>query len=70
MTDMQAALLSSQFDKLDMFSERRKELVKRYDEAFADIPEIVIQKEIAESDTVRHLVSRPYRYLDYSLEFL
>lgn len=55
MTDIQAALLSSQLDKLDLFAARRKELVKRYDEAFANIPEIVVQKEIPESDTVRHL---------------
>lgn len=55
MTDMQAALLSSQLDKLDMFGARRKELVRRYDEAFSRIPEIVVQKEIPESDTVRHL---------------
>lgn len=55
MTDIQAALLSSQLDKLEMFGKRRKELVKRYDEAFSEMPEIVVQKEIAESDTVRHL---------------
>ena len=55
MTDIQAALLSSQLDKLEMFGKRRKELVKRYDEAFSAMPEIVVQKEIAESDTVRHL---------------
>lgn len=54
-TDMQAALLSSQLDKLPMFGDRRKELVKRYDEAFEKIPEIIVQKEIPESDTVRHL---------------
>lgn len=55
MTDMQAALLSSQLDKLDMFAARRKELVKRYDEAFNVVPEIAVQKNIPESDTVRHL---------------
>ena len=55
MTDIQAALLLSQLDKLDIFANRRKELVKRYDEAFGNMPEIVVQKEIAESDTVRHL---------------
>lgn len=54
-TDIQAALLSSQLNKLDKFAIRRKELVRKYDEAFSEIPEIVIQKEIAESDTVRHL---------------
>ena len=55
MTDMQAALLFSQLDKLDLFAARRKEIVKRYDEAFRQIPEIILQKEISESDTVRHL---------------
>ena len=55
MTDMQAALIISQLDKLPMFSERRKEIVKRYDEAFASYPQIFIQKEIPESDTTRHL---------------
>lgn len=55
MTDIQAALLSSQLDKLDMFAKRRKEIVKRYDEAFRAVPEIKVQREIPESDTVRHL---------------
>ena len=54
-TDMQAALLSSQLDKLPMFAERRKELVNRYNAAFEKMPEIIIQKEIPASDTVRHL---------------
>ena len=55
MTDFQAALLISQLNRLKEFSDRRKEIVKRYDEAFADIPEIIVQKEIPESDTTRHL---------------
>ncbi len=55
MTDIQAALLTSQLAKLDMFAARRKELVKRYDEAFNAMPEITVQKEIPQSDTVRHL---------------
>lgn len=55
MTDIQAALLSSQLDKLEKFTERRKEIVEKYNSAFLDIPEITVQKEIAESDTVRHL---------------
>ncbi len=54
-TDIQAALLSSQLDKLEKFAHRRKELVRRYDIAFSQMPEIVVQKEIPESDTVRHL---------------
>ena len=55
MTDFQAALLISQLGKLPQFSARRKEIVKRYDEAFMDMPEIIVQKEIPESDTTRHL---------------
>ena len=55
MTDFQAALLSSQLKKLTEFSNRRKEIVKRYNEAFADVPELFIQKEIPQSDTTRHL---------------
>lgn len=55
MTDFQAALLSSQLDKLPLFSSRRKEIVKMYDEAFSKIPEVTVQKEILESDTTRHI---------------
>lgn len=54
-TDFQAALIVSQMKKLDQFAARRKEIVKRYDEAFRDMPEIFVQKEISESDTCRHL---------------
>lgn len=64
-TDLQAALLSSQLDKLPMFAARRKQLVQRYDRAFRDIPELTIQKEIPESDTVRHLY-----ILQFNLEML
>ena len=55
MTDIQAGLLISQLDKLPMFSARRKEIVAKYDEAFLQMPEIQVQKEIPESDTTRHL---------------
>lgn len=55
MTDMQAALLISQLDKLPMFSGRRKEIVARYDEAFSRLPQLRVQKEIPASDTTRHL---------------
>lgn len=55
MTDFQAALLLSQLHKLPRFSARRKEIVKKYDSAFAGMPEIVVQREIPESDTTRHL---------------
>lgn len=55
MTDMQAALIISQLDKLELFVRRRKEIVARYNEAFSKLPCISIQKEIPESDTTRHL---------------
>lgn len=55
MTDIQAALLISQLDKLPMFSARRKEIVKTYDEAFSQLPQLFVQKEIPQSDTTRHL---------------
>lgn len=55
LTDFQAALITSQMKKLDRFVARRKEIVRAYDEAFAKIPEIIVQKEIPESDTCRHL---------------
>lgn len=55
MTDIQAALIISQLDKLPMFRARRKEIVRRYDEAFGKMPELFVQREIPESDTTRHL---------------
>lgn len=55
MTDFQAALLLSQLKRIDEFKARRHEIVKRYNEAFAEVPEISLQKEISESDTCRHL---------------
>ncbi len=54
-TDFQAALLLSQLDKLKRFSDRRKEIRARYDAAFKDIPGIILQECIPESDTTWHL---------------
>lgn len=55
MTDMQAALIISQLNKLPKFSARRKAIVKAYDEAFSKLPQLFVQKEIPQSDTTRHL---------------
>jgi len=55
LTEIQAALLISQLDKLELFSRRRKEIVARYDAAFSRIPQLQVQREIPESDTTRHL---------------
>ncbi len=55
MTDFQAALGISQLKKLEVFSKRRAEIVRQYNKAFSETPQLIIQKEIPESDTVRHL---------------
>ncbi len=55
MTDFQAALLCSQLKRLDSFVARRKEIVTRYNEAFKNLDGVIVQKEIPESDTSRHL---------------
>lgn len=54
-TDMQAALIESQLDKLPEFSARKKDIVRRYDEAFRTLPALRVQEETPGSDTVRHL---------------
>ena len=54
-TDFQAALIMSQLDKLPRFIARRKEIVERYNEVFSQVPELRVQKNIPESDTVNHL---------------
>lgn len=55
MTDFQAALLLSQLGKLEQFKKRRQEIVDKYNQAFRDVPGIIVQQEIPESDTCRHL---------------
>lgn len=55
LTDFQSALVLSQLGKIDRFKARRKQIVKRYNEAFAKIPQLIVQKEILQSDTCRHL---------------
>lgn len=61
MTDMQAALVSSQLDKLELFKERRRQIAERYRKAFQDMPEVVLQEETAASDTARHLYILQFR---------
>lgn len=55
MTDIQAGLIISQLDKLAIFKARRKEIVNKYNDAFSKLDSIIVQKEIPESDTARHL---------------
>lgn len=64
MTDFQAALLISQLSKIDVFKKRRREIVNMYDSALKNIPGIILQQEIEESDTCRHLYTIG---LDYNI---
>ncbi|MBS5113602.1 MAG: UDP-4-amino-4,6-dideoxy-N-acetyl-beta-L-altrosamine transaminase [Coprobacillus cateniformis] len=54
-TDFQAALITNQLSKILRFSNRRKEIVKKYNEEFSKINELIIPYNIKESDTCNHL---------------
>ncbi len=54
-TDMQAAVIESQLNKLPQFGARKKEIVAKYDAAFSKLPGVTLQEETEGSDTVRHL---------------
>jgi UDP-4-amino-4,6-dideoxy-N-acetyl-beta-L-altrosamine transaminase len=55
MTDIQAALGRSQLSKLAFFKQRRREIITRYNEAFADMPHIIIPYEESENNSCFHL---------------
>lgn len=55
LTDFQSAILLNQLDRIDSFIERRKEIVEIYNHEFEDMPELILQKEIPEADSCRHL---------------
>jgi UDP-4-amino-4,6-dideoxy-N-acetyl-beta-L-altrosamine transaminase len=55
MTDIQAILGSSQFEKLDMFINRRKEIVAKYNDAFKKISQITIPFQKLEVESSWHL---------------
>lgn len=54
-TDIQAGLAISQLNKLDRFKRMRHHYVNMYNEAFSKIDGIIVQQEIPQSDTCRHL---------------
>ncbi|CAN5355516.1 UDP-4-amino-4,6-dideoxy-N-acetyl-beta-L-altrosamine transaminase [soil metagenome] len=54
MTDIQAALGSSQMERLDPFVAERREIAKRYDAALADLP-VVIPRQHPDTLSARHL---------------
>jgi UDP-4-amino-4,6-dideoxy-N-acetyl-beta-L-altrosamine transaminase len=55
MTDMQAALGRSQLSKLAFFKQRRREIVNKYNNTFADIPYIITPYEEKNVDSCFHL---------------
>ena len=54
-TDISCALGISQMDKLDGFLEKRREIARRYDEAFDEVAEIQTPKQLAGSESGWHL---------------
>ena len=54
-TDFQAALITNQLMKIERFANRRKEIVSKYNQAFKDMDELILQKNIIDSNTCNHL---------------
>ncbi len=55
MTDIQASLGLHQLHKLPQFQERRREIVQRYNTAFADVSELQIPTERPEAESAWHI---------------
>ena len=55
MPDIQAAIGVQQLKKIPGFQERRREIVERYNEAFADLDEIDLPVEKPEARSAWHL---------------
>jgi len=54
-TDIQCALAVSQMDKIDMFLEARRSMVKIYDQAFVKIPNIISLQVHGREDSSHHI---------------
>lgn len=55
LTDIQAALILSQLDRLGEFKARKLDIVRRYNEAFAEIPQLTLQQVRPDVSEARHL---------------
>lgn len=55
LSDIQAALLISQLDKLDLFSSRRREIATQYRQAFQNLNTLTLQTELIMAKTTPHL---------------
>ncbi|MCW8914454.1 MAG: UDP-4-amino-4,6-dideoxy-N-acetyl-beta-L-altrosamine transaminase [Magnetovibrio sp.] len=69
LTDIQAALGLSQLSKLDRFTQRRREIVKRYDQAFADVNYIKTAQNLPHqrSSSAHHLYLGLFDYMALGL---
>lgn len=64
LTDIQCALGISQMEKLDFFITRRREIARMYNEAFADVDEIIIPTELPFVKSAWHLYVIQLKSLD------
>lgn len=55
LTDFQASILSNQIKKLDGFKKRRQSISDFYRNELKDVPGIILQEQIPESDSCSHL---------------
>jgi len=60
LTDIQAALGKSQLSKLQLFKERRREIVNKYNEAFEKIPHLTIPYEENKNSSCFDFLSTPF----------
>jgi len=54
-TDIQCALAISQMDKIDLFIARRRQIVKYYDQAFTEVPNISLLQNHARDNSSHHI---------------
>ena len=54
-TDIQCALAISQMDKIDLFLDARKSMVRVYDKAFKDIPNITLLQAYGRDNSSHHI---------------
>jgi dTDP-4-amino-4,6-dideoxygalactose transaminase len=55
MTDLQAGIGIHQLRKLDSFNSRRTEIATRYDEAFGDLPGVILPRRLSYGKHIFHL---------------